>query len=60
MYIRNSMGPSTVHWGTPEVTAIFSDVVFSKSTVCVVCKKRCYPICYLVRYTIKFIIIKSV
>ena len=36
MYIiRNSMGPSTVPWGTPEVTAIFSDVVFSKSTVCV-------------------------
>jgi hypothetical protein len=27
------MGPSTVPWGTPEVTAIFSDVVFSKSTV---------------------------
>ena len=34
-YIRNSMSPSTVPWGTPEVTAIFSDVVFSKSTVCV-------------------------
>jgi hypothetical protein len=29
------MGPRTVPWGTPEVTAIFSDVVFSKSTVCV-------------------------
>jgi hypothetical protein len=28
--------------------------VFSKSTVCSVCKKRCYPVCYLVRYTIKF------
>ena len=30
MYIRNSMGPRTVPWGTPEVTAIFSDVVFLK------------------------------
>ena len=29
------MGPSTVPWGTPEVTTLFSDVVFSKSTVCV-------------------------
>ena len=35
MHIRNSMGPSTVPWGTPDVTTIFSDVVFSKSTVCV-------------------------
>ena len=40
MYIRNSMGPSTVHWGTPEVTAIFSDVVFSKCTVCVLFARK--------------------
>jgi hypothetical protein len=32
MYTRNSMGPSTVPWATLEVTAMFSDVVFSKST----------------------------
>jgi hypothetical protein len=40
MYIRNSMGHSTVPWGTPEVTAIFSDVVFSKSTVCVLFARK--------------------
>jgi hypothetical protein len=41
MYIiRNSMGPSTVPWGTPEVTAIFSDVVFSKSTVYVLFARK--------------------
>jgi hypothetical protein len=34
------MGHSTVPWGTPEVTAIFSDVVFSKSTVCVLFAKK--------------------
>ena len=33
------MGPSTVHWGTPEVTAIFADV-FSKSTVCVLFARK--------------------
>jgi hypothetical protein len=41
MYIiRNSMGASTVPWGTPEVTAIFSDVVFSKSTVYVLFARK--------------------
>ena len=40
MYIRNSMGPSTVPWGMSEVTAIFSDVVFSKSTVCVLFARK--------------------
>ena len=40
MYIRNSMGPSTVPWGTPAVTAIFSDVVFSQSTVCVLFARK--------------------
>ena len=40
MYIKNSMGSGTVPWGTPEVTAIFSDVVFSKSTVCVLFARK--------------------
>ena len=40
MYIRNSMGPSTVPSGMQEVTAIFSDVVFSKSTVCVLFARK--------------------
>ena len=34
------MGPSTVHWGTPEVTAICSDGVCSKSTVCVLFARK--------------------
>ena len=34
------MGPSTVHWSTPEVTAIFADVVFSNSTVCVLFARK--------------------
>jgi hypothetical protein len=33
MYIRNNMGLVQFLGGTPGVTAIFSDVVFSKSTV---------------------------
>jgi hypothetical protein len=34
------MGPSTVPWATLEVTAMFSDVVFSKSTVCVLFARK--------------------
>ena len=40
MHTRNSMGPSTVPCGTLEVTAMFSDVVFSKSTVCVLFARK--------------------
>jgi hypothetical protein len=37
------MSPSTVPWGTPEVNAIFSDVVFSKvlSVFCLQEKMLC-------------------
>ena len=34
IYIRNSSGPRTVPWGTPDVTGLESDDIPSKTTVC--------------------------
>ena len=34
MYIKNSMGPRTVPWGTPERTGWEEDCVPSKTTLC--------------------------
>ena len=34
MYIKNSMGPRTVPWGTPEMTGWEEDCVPSEPTLC--------------------------
>ena len=34
MYIKNSMGPRTVPWGTPERTGWEEDCVPSETTLC--------------------------
>ena len=40
MYIKNSMGPRTVPWGTPERTGWEEDCVPSETTLCdLPCKK---------------------
>ena len=40
MYIRNSMGPRTVPWGTPERTGWEEGCVPSETTLCdLTCKK---------------------
>ena len=40
MYIKKSIGPSTVPWGTPEVTGICEVEEFSGSTVWVLFYKN--------------------
>ena len=40
MNMRNNIGPSTVPWGTPDVTGILLDVSPSRITVCVLSVRK--------------------
>ena len=42
MYARNNIGPSTVPWGTPEVTSTEMDDVPSNATVCVLSERKTF------------------
>ena len=44
MYTKNSMGPRTVPWGTPERTGWEEDCVPSETTICdLPCNKKWNP-----------------
>ena len=40
MYIKKKIGPRTVPWGTPKVTGTDVDDVPSRTTVCVLSKRK--------------------
>jgi hypothetical protein len=42
MNMRNNIGPSTVPWGTPDVTGILLDVSPSRITVCVLSVRKSF------------------